>query len=175
MFKKKFLSLSTKTFLKKNKIARRTIRYVKAKNIGIIYSVEDKTKHHAVKLFVKELKDEGKDVQVISFMGKGKENYEFLFDFITLNDVSFWGKLKSNSALQFASTEFDYLFNIDKDRNQLVENIMARCKAKCRIGVYSKDNGEFYELMINIKSMENTDEIIRTMHHYAKKIGGNGK
>ncbi len=175
MFKKKFLSLSTKLFLKKNKASRPTTGYRRAKNIGIIFTVEGTDKHKAIKSFVKELENDGKNVEVLSYLGKGKDNYEFLFDFISNGDINLWGKLINETALKFSEKKFDYLFNIDHTRNRILENILARSMAKCRIGVYTENNDAFYELMVNSKHNDNPEELIQTMHHYARKIVVNGK
>lgn len=175
MFKKKFLSLNTKLFLKKNKVSRTTTGYLRAKIIGIIFTVEGLDKHKAIKSFIKELENEGKNVEVLSYLGKGKDNYEFLFNFISYGDINIWGKLKNKAALKFSEKKFDYLFNIDHARNRIIENILARSKARCRIGVYVENNDAFYELMVNSKNNDNPEELIQTMHHYARKIVVNGK
>ncbi len=175
MFKNKFLSLSTKLFLKKNKVSRTTTGYRMAKNIGIVFTVEGLDKHKAIKAFVKELENEGKNVEVMSYLGKGKDNYEFLFNFISYSDINIWGKIKNEDALKFSEKKFDYLFNIDHIRNRIIENILARSKAKCRIGVYVENNDAFYELMVNSKDNDNPRELIQIMHHYAKKIVVNGE
>lgn len=146
-----------------------------AKNIGIIFTVEGPDKHKAIKAFVKELENEGKNVEVMSYLGKGKDNYEFLFNFISYGDINIWGKIKNEDALKFSEKKFDYLFNIDHIRNRIIENILARSKAKCRIGVYVENNDAFYELMVNSKDNDSPRELIQIMHHYAKKIVVNGE
>ena len=82
MFKKKLLLINTKSSLKIAK-SRDSIGYKNAKNVGVIFSIEDLNKHKSIKNFIKTLEKGGKTVQVLSYLGKGKENHEFLFDFFT--------------------------------------------------------------------------------------------
>ncbi|HTJ48436.1 MAG TPA: hypothetical protein VL443_03200, partial [Cyclobacteriaceae bacterium] len=83
-----FLRLKTNSYLKRNKTMRGSMPYKQAQKVGIIFSVEDKAKHDQIKEFVKRLEHDGKQVTVISFLPKKKENYEFLFDFFTDKDLT---------------------------------------------------------------------------------------
>ncbi|NJN42242.1 MAG: hypothetical protein HC811_08500 [Flammeovirgaceae bacterium] len=67
--------------LKRNKSIRQSIPYKKAQSVGIIFSVENKEKHNHIKEFIRQLEIDGKTVQVLEFLPKKKENYEFLFDY----------------------------------------------------------------------------------------------
>ena len=170
MFKTKFIELKTKRYLRKNATKRLTTDYGEANNIGIIFSSEDLLKHKAVKSFVKKLTLEGKNVTVISFVGKGKQNHEFLYDIITPGDISFWGSINDETAQKFVNESFDYLFNLDLDSNQVIENILAKSKAKCRVGIYNEEKSSFYELMINPGKEGSISNLIEDIHHYARKL-----
>ncbi len=175
MFIKKFLALNTKKHLKNNKTKRNPSGFQEAKHIGIIFTIEDLEKHKAVKAFKKELEETGKEVDVIAYLEKGKENHEFLFDFITAQEVSIWGVIKNKHAIAFAQANFDYLFHIDKKRNDILENIVARSQAKCRIGIHNNDNSDFYELIIHQDTDKSEENIISELHFYAQKITGHEK
>jgi len=128
---------------------RGSMPYKQAQKVGIIFSVEDKAKHDQIKEFVKRLEHDGKQVTVISFLPKKKENYEFLFDFFTDKDLTFWG---------------NNLFYIDNEPNPLIINLLAKSKAKCRVGKYVDDIEPFFELMI--ESKEGTKGLIDGMYKY---------
>src|SRR5437868_15226420 len=110
MFKMNFLRLRTEKALKKNKSLRASVAYPHAKSVGILFSVEDKQKHVAVKEFIHQLEQDGKQVKVLEYLPLKKENYEFMFDFFTIKDLSFWGQINSTIAQKFSETPFDYLF-----------------------------------------------------------------
>src|SRR6201990_1998216 len=123
MFKMSFLKMRTSTALRKMSAKRASTPYKAAENIGIIFSVEDRSKHDNIKDLIKKLETDGKKVTVLEFLPKKKENYEFLFDFFTLDDLSFWGNITSEKAMKFSNTAFDYLFYIDSQLNPLVLNL----------------------------------------------------
>src|SRR5688500_6590917 len=112
-----FLKYRTGLLTKKQKVNRGNVAYKSALTTGIIFTVEDKQKHFAIKEFMKKLEADGKNVQVLEFLPEKTENFEFRFDFFTEKDVTFWGDLNSESALQFADAPFDFLFYLDLDQN----------------------------------------------------------
>jgi hypothetical protein len=168
MFKQNFLKMRTTSALKKNKVLRGTVPYKRAQFVGIIFSVEDKQKHEYVKEFVKHLEQDGKKVQVLEFLPKKKENYEFLFDFFSDKDLSFWGKIHSTQALKFSETQFDYLYYIDNELNPMVLNLLAQSKAHCRIGRFSEVDSAFFEFMISHQG--NIKNLIDSMYAYSRQL-----
>jgi hypothetical protein len=168
MFKMNFLRWRTDIALKKNKSLRASLPYKQAKNIGILFTVEDKQKHVDIKDFISHLESDGKRVNVLEFFPKKKENYEFLFDFFTIDDLSFWGSINSDKAEKFSETSFDYLFCVDSQSNPLLLNLLARCKARCRVGKFAENESSFFELMI--KSKGTTKGLIDQMYKYTKQL-----
>ena len=166
--KLKFLKYKTKSYLKSNTSLRTSLPYQQAKNIGIIFTVEDKRKHDEVKEFVRRLELEGKAVTVLCFLPRNKDNYEFLYDFFTDKELSFWGTITSESALRFANTSFDYLFYLDVTPNPFILNIIARSKAHCRVGRHF-DNGEpYFEFMLQMSA--ETRSLIDSIHRYTSRL-----
>ena len=163
-----FLKYKTKNFLKTNSALRTSLPYKQASSIGIIFSVEDRTKHDEVKDFVKKLEHDGKQVKVMSYLPKNKDNYEFMYDFFTDKDISFWGNITSESANRFAEIPFDFLFYLDTNPNPFILNILARSKAKCRVGKFWDEGQRFFEFMIEVKN--GTRTLIDGMYSYTTKL-----
>ena len=147
---------------------RATIPYKASKQIGILFTVEDKLKHQQVKDFISKLHHDGKEVRVLEFLPKKKENPEFMFDFFSIQDLSFWGKINSGMAEKFCKTNFDYLFNIDTQSNPLIQNLLANCKAHCRVGRFHENSSTYFELMI--ETTDSTQGLIDNMYEYTKKL-----
>ena len=162
------LKIRTKSYLKHNKVLRSNLPYKKAALVGIIFSVEDKQKHDDIKEFMKKLEHDGKQVKVMSFLPKQKDNYEFLFDFFTDKDLSFWGHITSNSAAYFADTPFDFLYYLDTTPNPFILNLIARCKAKCRVGKFWEMGEPYFEMMIESKG--GTRNLIDGMYQYTSTL-----
>lgn len=160
--------MRTQSALKKNKTLRASIPYKQAQSIGIIFTVEDKQKHNDIKEFIHRLEQDGKRVQVLEYLPEKKENHEFLFDFFSLKDISFWGKLISDKAVKFYEKPFDYLFYIDTQSNPLVLDLLARSKARCRVGRFNESESGFFEMMIEQNGT--TRGLIDTMYKYIQKL-----
>ena len=163
-----FLNIKTRSLLKRNKVNRTTTPYKGAVSIGILFSVEDKSKHEAIKEFIKAQETEGKQISVITYLPDKKENFEFLFNFFSDRDISFWGSLRSYDAIVFSETPFDYLYCFDTLPNPFILHLLARSKAKCRIGMFWKDGESYFEMMIN--NVLNTRGLIDEALRYTKSI-----
>jgi len=166
MLSKKILSYKTKSIAKKSTVIRSSMAYDTAETIGIVFSIDDIHKHEAIKSFIQNLEGDGKKVEVIAFLPKKKENHEFLFDFFTTKDISFWGNFTSDKVVDFASKPFDYLFYIDLESSPLIRNILAMSKAKCRVGKFSEENEPFCEMMI--QTSNNIPGLVDEMYKYTK-------
>lgn len=160
--------MRTRSALKKNQSIRANLPYAQALNIGILFTVEDKQKHADIKELIHWLEQDGKKVQVLEYLPLKKENYEFKFDFFTIKDLSFWGKINSEHAQKFIETPFDYLFYLDKEANPLALFLLATSKAKCRIGKFAENDESFYEMMIGQNGT--TKGLIDTMYKYTKQL-----
>ncbi len=164
----KFLNWRTQSALRKNGNLHASTPYKKTHTIGIIFSVEDRQKHDDIKELVKLLENDGKQVQVLEFLPKKKENYEFLFDFFTVQDLNFWGKIVNAQAQKFAETPFDYVFYIDSEHNPLILNLLAGSKAHCRVGRYQEGNEPFFEFMIQTDGT--LKGLMENMYKYTKQL-----
>jgi len=163
-----FLRYKTNAVLKKSKAFRSNLPYKQARTVGVLFSVEDKQKHFIIKELIKKLEQDEKVVQVLEYMPAKHENYEFRFDFFTEKDLSFWGNITSSSANQFADAPFDFLFYIDLEPNIFVLNVLARSKAKCRVGKYFDGGQQYMELMI--ESAGGIQALIDGMYKYATQL-----
>lgn len=172
---KKLLEQRTEKLAQANEAIRETVGYFKAQNVGILFSQIDRPKYEAVRNLAKQLKKDGKTVDVLCYLSKNGENYDFLYNYITSKDVSMLGKMHSGAAITFAQQPFDYLFYLDLKGNIYLENILAMSQAKCRIGVYEKNKDKLFELMLNVTGKPMINEVIDQIFYYAKKLGCNGK
>lgn len=160
--------MRTKSALKNNQAVRATVPYSTAQRVGVLFTVEDEQKHSLIKDFIARLTNDGKQVQVLEFLPKKKDNPEFKFDFFSMQDLSFWGKVNNDRVNEFAKINFDYLFNIDTQANPFIQNILANSRAHCRVGRYDEASTEFYELMIETNGT--TQGLIDNMYSYTKKL-----
>jgi len=161
------LQQKTKSIGEKNRGLRMSSPFAFAKRIGIVFTIEDVSKHNAVKHFIQELKNENKEVETLAFLPKGNDNHEFLFKFFTSKDFDLLGRLKNPYALEFIELPFDFLFCLDFVPNVFVNHILAQSKAKCRVGNYTDANKKQLELLIKPRAKKY--ELLNTdLLHYVK-------
>jgi hypothetical protein len=168
MFKMSFLKMRTTSALRKSHAKRASTAYKAAENIGIIFSVEDRQKHDNIKDLIRKFETDGKKVSVLEFLPKNRENHEFLFDFFTVDELSFWGDITSEKAVKFSNTPFDYLFYIDSQSNPLVLNLLARSRAHCRVGKFNESDSPYFELMIEDNG--STKSLIDNVYKYTRQL-----
>lgn len=175
LINKSLLQRRTERLLTENQSTGNTLSYADAKTIGILFTQIDRNKYQAIRSLAKQFKNDNKRVEVLCYLEKGGENYDFLYDYITSKDVGIWGKMQAPSALKFAEVDFDYLFYLDLESNIYLENVMAMCKARCRIGFYQKGNDGLLDLMIQVNGTSTMQSAIDQILFYTMKLGGNGK
>ena len=168
VIKLNFLKIRTNSQLKHNKASRITVPYKDSRQIGIVFTVEDKIKHETVKDLIRKLESDGKQVQVIEFLPERKENYEFKFDFFTEDDVSFFGNITSSQANKFANAPFDFIICLDTMPNPLILHLLASSKAKCRVGPSWEDEHPYFELMIELNP--NIKVMAEAMYQYTTQL-----
>lgn len=166
--KLKFLKLRTQNQLRKNKTQRSSSPFKKAEHIGLLFTIEDRNKHDQIKQFIHRLEQDGKKVQAFAFLPPKKENYEFLFDFFTPQEVSLWGAVKSDHAIRFADTSFDYLICLDNRPNEYICYLLARSRARCRAGIFSEELKPYFELMVN--GVKSTSALTDQLYQFIQKL-----
>src|SRR5688572_23745886 len=164
----KLLKYKTRSYLKNNKTVRSSEPYKKAVSVGVIFTVEDRQKHDHIKNLIRKLEHDGKQVKALAYLPANQENYEFLFDFFTYREISFWGNITASSAISFAEAPFDFLLYLDVTPNELILNLVAKSKAKCRIGKFWAEGQPFFEMMI--ESNGDSRVLIDELFRYTKAL-----
>ncbi len=167
---KNFIKRKTRKLLKKNNVKRTSINYEDAKCIGILFTITNRKKHTEVRNFIKKLKTDGKEVEVLCLLGTGKENYDFVFDYFTKKEFTFFGRTTSPSLNSFIQKKFDYVFHLDTSLGLFMENSLATSQAKCRVGIYQEGKDSFYELMFKTKKDEEFGASLVQMYNFVKTI-----
>jgi len=164
----KFTQMKIRQTIKKP-ARREAIAFENIRTVGVIFTVKDLRKHEAVKKFIRNLENEGKRVEVISFLGKDKDNHEFMFDFFTEKNVNFWGNVMAENLKKFVETPFDYLVCLDLEMNIFIDVALARTKAKCRVGGYVENKTDLLEYIIK-PAQKNFDKLADDIYHYLKSL-----
>jgi len=165
-----FIKYHTNRSLKKNLNARSTVPFTKARKVGILFTAGGKEKFLKVKELYTVLKNEGKDVEVMTHLLKGTQNHEFLFKIFDKDGFNFMGKVIDEDLQQFIETDFDYLLHLDTEPTTFTDYILANTHSRCRVGKYDSERNELYELMLNVKDHESYNQLVDQISYYTRRI-----
>ncbi|MGB5926735.1 MAG: hypothetical protein WBH03_01105 [Cyclobacteriaceae bacterium] len=156
--------------LNKKRPANRCKSYKEARRIGVIFIVRGKERHNAVKQFIQGLKEDGKTVDVLSFLPENTENHEFLFDYFTKKDISISGTVKSQEVKDFMSVPFDFLICVDPEPNDYLLFLLAGSPASCRVGRYTDAYKKYFELMTAAEETPSASDFMRQLAKLIKTL-----
>ncbi len=169
MFKKSFINLHTKSALKRNSTKRGNIPFFKVKNIGIIHSYVNQEQIKIIYHFFDQLEKDDLKVQVLVL--KDKDIELNIPEFIVADEqgLTQFGKWDNENIKDFFKEPFDYLLHLNLESTELVDNILAMSKAKCRVGKHLDEREIYYELMVSPEK-ESFRKLIDQIYHYIKII-----
>ncbi len=171
--KKTLLGWKIKRALKEQiGILRRTPNYDQASLIGILLRTEDPAMVQSIEKFVQKLTNEHKKVTILVYTPASTNVVEFQFQhyLLTEKEIDNWGNIHSEVTETFINQPFDYLYCLNKEEESIFQYILAKSKAKCRIGRYGKESELFFEMMIDQKPEQGIDIFIEHALHYTKSI-----
>ncbi len=162
------LSYKTNRFLKKNQAIRASVPYAQAQRIGVIFSNDSPEKITLAEQLRSQLQADGKQVKVLAY-DKYVQVQHLPFEAFSNNDLNFWGNFTKQSINKFSDTPFDFLFCLDNDPNDVIKNLLAKSKAKCRVGIC--ENFEAYQntFELIVQTTKNSN-IIDSVYSYTKNI-----
>lgn len=169
---RKIIKFQLPSLLKKTKVKHKTVNYDKAQRVGILVTFHDHEKQHTVDEFIDHLVADKKEVQVLCYDKRRARNKIFGYLQFTDKNVSLFGKFKTEHVIDFINNDFDYLFHLDLDSNEVLDKILALSQAKCRIGNDMEEHRAFYELMIKADTLT---QLCKLMQHYVKIVNVNEK
>lgn len=167
MIRNTLVAYKTRSELKKDNLTRASVSYESAQTFGILYTAEDLKKHDEIKALVRKFEKDGKKVEILSFLPKDVQNFEFRFSFFTDKDINLFGNFKSQEVLAFAEKPFDYLLYFDFESDPIMRLILAKSKARCRVGNFEEVNREFCDLMV-APQQPNYKSLAFEMYKYTK-------
>lgn len=155
----KLLSLYTRKLIKTRCVVRASVGFQKAQKIGILYSADTLQKHNAVCQLATQLKKMGKQVSGLCYVTAPIQATNIAFTTITHRDIQLWGTITHPQARAFIHTPFDYLYQVDLTAHPVLDYLLARSQAKCRVGYYDTVRTNLFEMMVSFDKQPDSHEI----------------
>jgi len=148
-----------------------------AKRIGILYTLDEVPDYDRVSEFVSKLQCEHKEVKALGFVKNRNLVQRFLpklsYDFFSKRDLTWFYKPIHTKVKDFIEKEFDLLIDLSLHDHFPLKYISGLSKALCRVGKFSEENSDYYDLMIDLKPSMTTEEYIGQVQHYLTVIKTN--
>jgi len=171
--KQKILTHYTKRIIHTNRVVRTNVGFQRAQSVGILYSADNPQKHKVISHLARELKKMGKKVTALCYTTMPIQEVANTFSTITHHDIQLWGAITHHKAQTFINTSFDYLFQADMIGHAVIDYLLARSKAKCRVGYYDTARTSLFEIMVSFDEQpdnNNIDTLTTQMVHYTKLL-----
>ncbi|WP_419241578.1 DUF6913 domain-containing protein [Cardinium endosymbiont of Nabis limbatus] len=170
-FKFFILGIVTRFSSKRRGVPRSNVGLNKAVTIGVLYSYESPAKHEAVQRFIRDLKNLDKSVSVLCYTTRKDRVHSssYLRYAFGHNGITMFGKVKSGRIKKFIETSFDYLFYLDLSSHPLLDCIIAKHQAKCRVGHFDPMRKNLFEVMVKVSRttpVEDVKRLANQMLHY---------
>ena len=171
----KNLKKFTGNFIFKNKLSKlkrnkTLINLNKAKDIALVYKVNNEQDYNRINELIKSLKEKKKTVLTIGFINNkyippyclsGHSGF-----FINLKDLNWYGKPKNDFINEFIKKEFDIIIDLSLEDNFALQYISGLSKSKLKVGRFGNNNSNYYDLMIQTKNETTLNEYIEQLVHY---------
>jgi len=145
-----------------------------AKNVGVIFNARDEKQFSEIKLFVQELKQDGKEVRTLGFVPK-QEMITFFensiqHEFFSNDDFNWYFKPKGRKVVGFMSEPFDLLIDLRLKKSIPLLFIVSLSRSTFKVGRFRKEFKEYYDLMIELEDEANLNYFIVQVKHYLNMI-----
>ena len=156
--------------LNKLKRQKKLVNLNEAKTIGIIYNVTDQEIFKKIKYLIKDLTTRNRQVMALGFINlKSIPNYCVAPNsgyFFNRNDLNWYGIPKNDYITKFINKELDILIDLTMDDVFVLKYISGLSKSKLKVGRYSEEYQNYYDLMINADKIKSIDTYIEQILHY---------
>jgi len=162
---------------KLNERVKKHVDFKKARNIGVLFLLEDEQKFKQLDSLVKKLAVDGKDVRMLGvFNEKVLPNFflqKLKIDIFTKKDINFLGFPKSDVVKEFIEKPFDLLLDFTEDEILTMDYILGMSRAGFKAGRYREEMVKVLDLMIKKPADMDFDDFIKTTIDYISMFNTN--
>ncbi|MFM1874892.1 MAG: hypothetical protein RL266_629 [Bacteroidota bacterium] len=150
-----------------------------ARSIGILFNAKDERTFKQIREFADQLRGGGlRKVSALGFVPKSQLeaflNSSQDFDFFTREDFNWYYRPQGRKVAGFISEPFDILIDLRLSKFTSILFIVALSRAQFKVGRYSSEFKEFYDLMIDVEDSTDLSYFISQIKHYLNMIGNTG-
>ena len=144
--------------------------------VGIVYFAEDEKAHMDVRNYVKKMKDELglHKIQCLGYFD-GKElpfhlHAKLNFDAFCQKDLNWYRIPGGNTVNNFIAEEHDVLIDLTMDDHLPLQYIVAKSRARFKVGRFTEANKRFLDMMIDTAGAHSLPQLIANIDRYLLMI-----
>lgn len=130
------------------RIPRDIVNFDNAKTVGIVIDLSLPENEEVIMKTAENLRNIGKTVVLLAFINDKKAVQKEGIKIITPRDINWFGVPHENIISSFCNEKFDLLLCPFTQQNRPLNYVAEMSKARCRVGIYSLNEKNNYELMI---------------------------
>ena len=159
-------------------------RMVIAKNfddiqkIGIVFNVADEDDFKRIKKYISFFREEGvKKVIAIGYYDRKISPHYLLptleLNFLNKKDLNWYFLPQSHEVNTFINSDFDVLIDLLQGECFPMKFVLAKTKSRMKIGRFSEENKDLYDLMIDADESKDMDYFMEQVNHYLRVLNRN--
>ncbi|MBL0052241.1 MAG: hypothetical protein IPP29_12380 [Bacteroidetes bacterium] len=161
--------------IKHHKRNAKTVSFVHARTIGILYDATHEDDYETIKEYVKHFRDQKKEVLALGYVDL-KEMPAMRFsklglDFFTFKNLNWVLKPAHPMVDKFIHANFDILINLNIQKCLPLKYLAAITKASFKIGRYESRHQQYLDFMIKTNESVTLKQFIELTNKYIKIIG----
>ena len=144
--------------------------------VGIVYFAEDEKAHMDVRNYVKKMKEELglHKIQCLGYFD-GKElpfhlHAKLNFDAFCQKDLNWYRIPGGNTVNNFIAEEHDVLIDLTMDDHLPLQYIVAKSRARFKVGRFTEANKRFLDMMIDTAGAHSLPQLITNIDRYLLMI-----
>lgn len=128
-----------------------------AKSVGIVFDADTEKDFDLAYNYLKLMKEEYgiRNVRAFGYFSKKQElpylKRSIQIDYFTRKDLNWFNRPEGKFINDFAKEKFDVLIDLSENNILPIQYIVAMSPAKFKIGRFSEDNLDFYDMMVDVK------------------------
>ena len=144
--------------------------------VGLLYTLDSNNpqKTEAIVRAVKIIESSGESVEILCYLPDKIIQPLNEFMYFHTKDVNYLGKFNQQQVKKFLETNFYYFYHIDLVSEPILDYIVAKCKAKYKIGNFTNNRSYIFDILFKdlIRSSDkvNFDNLINKMLEYTQLL-----
>lgn len=146
--------------------------FAEATSVGIIYKEKNESFYVLVKQYVKYLKEEHgiRDILALAYVEDRNvpfwQVHKLEFDYFCKTDLDWRRKPVSLEVDNFVAKSFDILIDLSLEDHAPLMHILAKSKAKFKVGAYHDAKAELFDMMVDLGPNNTFDQYIHKLNHF---------